>query len=375
MVTERAVEVLFGQLEDLNVPNTTRFTFSELKDESKLNIAKVYATIFSLLERLGKYDGKGRPKHLHSPTISQAIEQVTGSYPTYRDQGSNRVYKVLFFLCSRLQAKRLLRSHEGAVERTQAVADTGKSMFQVVKICNNLAVDSSAVGENSEAMGSTTLITGVFGQVSTKIAALKKTTSSQQALPLLGLDAARSLTDAQRNVLEQLRESVHQDYYRRRCLMLKRADVTLQGFLWGENVAGKEGEIVAAIQAQRKQLSEQPFKYSVDDIFSAPRSLLSEFTRSVSTSASVTNNRSFVKTLIIGSVPDRGGRVSESTLRNTNISMGFGGHVHGSHGRGNKSHHHGHGSGNNRSMSAPSGSSSTPRKKQKQDSNRNVKVS
>lgn len=44
---------------------------------------------------------------------------------------------------------------------------------------------------------------------------------------------------------------------------MKRLDVTIQSFLWGEKGQGKEGEIVAAIKAQRDYLSELPSRYNV----------------------------------------------------------------------------------------------------------------
>ena len=96
------------------------------------------------------------------------------------------------------------------------------------------------------------------------------------------------------------------------------------------------------------------------DICGAPKCLLSEFTRSVSTSASIQRNKSLVKTLIIGAVPDRGGRVSESTMRNANLSS-FGGGGGGGYKKqynNNNSHHHSKGSkgGDMRSISTPGSS-------------------
>lgn len=46
-------------------------------------------------------------------------------------------------------------------------------------------------------------------------------------------------------------------------MIMKRLDVTIQSFLWGEKAIGKEGEIVAAIQAQRQHLRDSPTQYSV----------------------------------------------------------------------------------------------------------------
>ena len=48
-------------------------------------------------------------------------------------------------------------------------------------------------------------------------------------------------------------------------MLLQRLDVTIQSFLWGEKAQGKEGEIVAAIKAQREHMTEIPTKYNVSN--------------------------------------------------------------------------------------------------------------
>jgi hypothetical protein len=58
-----------------------------------------------------------------------------------------------------------------------------------------------------------------------------------------------------------------QDFQLRRHMLMKRLDVTIQSFLWGEKAQGKEGEIAAAIRAQRAYLSEEPTKYTVNILF------------------------------------------------------------------------------------------------------------
>ena len=46
-------------------------------------------------------------------------------------------------------------------------------------------------------------------------------------------------------------------------MLLKRLDVTIQSFLWGASVQGKEDEILAVINAQRQHLTEVPATYTV----------------------------------------------------------------------------------------------------------------
>lgn len=93
-------------------------------------------------------------------------------------------------------------------------------------------------------------------------------------------------------------------------MLLKRLDVTIQSFLWGEKAVGKEGEIVAAIQEQRSTLTEQPKAYSIEDAFATPLSLLAENEEKVTETFSGLFAKSLVKSVVIGAVPDRGGRAS-----------------------------------------------------------------
>ena len=74
------------------------------------------------------------------------------------------------------------------------------------------------------------------------------------------------------------------------------------------SLQGKEGEIVAAIKEQRSHLTEDSNFYSQEEVFIAPISLLHEHTRRVTDTS---GDKSLVKKIIIGKVPDRGGRANE----------------------------------------------------------------
>jgi hypothetical protein len=49
-------------------------------------------------------------------------------------------------------------------------------------------------------------------------------------------------------------------------MLLMRLDVTIQSFLWGASVQGKEDEVLAVINAQRQHLTEVPALYSVSGV-------------------------------------------------------------------------------------------------------------
>ena len=146
-------------------------------------------------------------------------------------------------------------------------------------------------------------------------------------------DEAITLNDAQMEMLRRIENAYYDDFLLRRQMLLRRLDVTIQSFLWGESAKGKEGEIVAAIRAQRKHLPEEPYRYNATDALKAPLSLLHEHSKKVTD----ISGKSLVKTVIIGSVPDRGGRANE--MRPKKADMGFGRGGGGSGGSGGNKHH------------------------------------
>ena len=111
----------------------------------------------------------------------------------------------------------------------------------------------------------------------------------------------------------------------------------MQSFAWSDKIQGtQEEELNAAIQSQREYLSEFPHAYELQDVLSADPSLLNDI---VTKTADNKRNKSLVKTIIIGDVPDRGGRVDEArpkssssdNVRKTNDRHGkpsFRGHDH-----------------------------------------------
>jgi Protein of unknown function (DUF2465) len=48
-------------------------------------------------------------------------------------------------------------------------------------------------------------------------------------------------------------------------MLLKRLDVTIQSFLWGDKVQSRKDEFLSAVQAHRALLTETPRRYDVSD--------------------------------------------------------------------------------------------------------------
>lgn len=116
------------------------------------------------------------------------------------------------------------------------------------------------------------------------------------------------LSDKQWSVLANIQETMKKEYFLRREMLLKRLDVTVQSFKWGERLKNKEQQINEAFFPLRKLLNTIPNIY-LSDVLAAREDLsLMEKTSGIGVRA---RTQCQVNKVIIGSVPDRGGRPEE----------------------------------------------------------------
>lgn len=308
-------------LDDLRVEGTDRFSDEE-GGGFESNHEAVVRTALALLERLQEYDSRLVVVDPASTTLAALVDAVKVREPLAgTPQWSENVeYRLLHLLCSHLQGERLLRhSLKGGMRREQA-AETGKIVFQLDKMCNDLDVDTSVLGPAASDADILRLVAEAVSQ-----AAARLPPGMLHAPPrVLGHLSLEQLSTEQLNMLARVNQAYCADFLLRRQMLMKRLDVTIQSFLWGEKAQGKEGEVVAAIQAQRRHLTEEPCVYSVDDALHAPISLLHEHSKRV-TDQSSRGKKSLVKTVIIGHIPDRGGRANEMRPKKSDLGFGGGG--------------------------------------------------
>ncbi|KAJ8608908.1 hypothetical protein CTAYLR_005263 [Chrysophaeum taylorii] len=143
-------------------------------------------------------------------------------------------------------------------------------------------------------------------------------------------DRARALASLARPLeisplLETINASLYKDFCTRRELLLKRCDVTIQSFLWGDKARGHESEIETSIRALRRRLSKTPVPFAVADaaLMSRARahSLASLLDKQHATAASI-------KKHVIGDVPSRGGDVTKARQHDEGDRRGGGGRHH-----------------------------------------------
>jgi hypothetical protein len=323
-------------LDDLNIPGTQKLTGEEIQRTEKDGVPATFSTTCGiLLSKLAHYDIS-----IQNVTSTATVREIYTAFakrgPHFTVNGINTSsnpsllqYRFLHFLTTNLQAERLYKRSEGDTERLESAGERGKLIFQLDKICHELQVvpDQNLPDESNIIEAITAKVSNIINTINIDDNHVKLFNNPPLAIHS-DLDSNAdvnanantvTLTDEQKQQLEMICNVYQQDFQLRRRMLMKRLDVTIQSFLWGESAQGKEGDIVAAIQAHRKHLSEIPNKYNYIDALSAPISLLHEHSKKVTDMS----GKSLVKTVIIGSVPDRGGRANE--MRPKKADFGFGG--------------------------------------------------
>ena len=130
------------------------------------------------------------------------------------------------------------------------------------------------------------------------------------------LMSSQGLTGEQWAALEEIREVLSADYSLRRQMLLTRLDATIQSFTWSERMKGREGEIGDMYRTRRAALLDTP-DIGVPDLLAAREDLT--VIEKVSSSSSRQNTRTSLNKVLIGAVPDRGGR-TETCIR-SNMSL------------------------------------------------------
>ncbi|GAB6022434.1 hypothetical protein CHUAL_006547 [Chamberlinius hualienensis] len=116
------------------------------------------------------------------------------------------------------------------------------------------------------------------------------------------------LSPQQWRALSQLHKEMFDDYTLRRQMLLKRLDVTIQSFQWSGKAKDNRDAIAAKFGPLRRQLSVTP-NVSISSLIAAREDLA--ILEKTSSSSVRKNTKSEINKVLIGRVPDRGGRPSE----------------------------------------------------------------
>ena len=268
IISDRMLDSINFPIQDLEVNNVEQFRladFAEYESSSYCN-KKFLRSTSALLDRLNVHnDAAITLPDVDDILISEVYTRIACLEPPFTVDSEYLSYRILHFLVIELQLARLAVHSNAGGERRAKAAERGRVAFQLDKICREL--DLSPIGtEEAEIVRE---ISVVVAQMTSKIPAAALT-DPPRILP------SSELREDQKAVFERITESFYQDFSLRRTMLMKRLDVTIESFLWGDKAQGKEGEIVAAIKEQRNHLSESTTKYAANDTFIAPASLLRE---------------------------------------------------------------------------------------------------
>ncbi|KAK5640202.1 hypothetical protein RI129_011013 [Pyrocoelia pectoralis] len=117
-----------------------------------------------------------------------------------------------------------------------------------------------------------------------------------------------TLSEEQWETLEKINEDLHDEYLIRREMLLKRLDCTIQSFQWSDKTKGKDSAFQQKYTEKRKELRTDPDVGIADLLAARDDVAIIEKTSNASVRK---NTKSSINRVIIGAVPDRGGRTSE----------------------------------------------------------------
>lgn len=138
--------------------------------------------------------------------------------------------------------------------------------------------------------------------------ALKKLNPAILSEPLL----KATLTDEQWKSLQSLQHDLDQEYNLRREVLLQRLEVTIQSFMWSQNMRKLEKNITERYRSKSKELERYKIGGKDTDIIALLTAREDLAIIEKTSSANVRKNTgSKIQKHVIGSVPDRGGRAYE----------------------------------------------------------------
>ena len=109
------------------------------------------------------------------------------------------------------------------------------------------------------------------------------------------------------SLFSEILKAMNEEYALRQQMMLQRLDVTLQSFLWSNRAQGQEAEIISACRPLVAKLHEAQLGVTLDEVLEADSSLAD----AMYTRVTETRGRTHLKGCVVGTVPDRGGRVED----------------------------------------------------------------
>ncbi|KAL6060678.1 Protein fam98a [Balamuthia mandrillaris] len=221
-----------------------------------------------------------------------AAYDETPSFPVEAaTQDQQHCLMLLEFLTSELQASRMIAAQREHTELSSTAVE-------LASIVNALSLDTSR-----ECNGG-----ALLKQAKNKLASLSsQLPSGYVSQAKLMNPPSQGFTPAQLALVAEIGHALAQEYQGRKEVLVKRLDVTLQSFLWAKRVEDYKAEIEGIIEEKRPGLDQRSV-FGIYDVLTATEDILRLRPYPTPQAAMPTP---LVKTLLIGQVPDRGGRIGD----------------------------------------------------------------
>ncbi len=177
-------------------------------------------------------------------------------------------------------------------------------------LCSVLSVPSPNVRKGGDAQAVEQALARALAAVVGRVRALLAVFPGGSVPHTSPLLPASLQTAAVQDILSRVNVMLRSDYSARRAMLVKRLSVTMQSLLWGEGASttsGGGGSLAAEAGARLASMAGEPPHVAVEDVFEAGPELLHLAGLRVTS----TPPHSAVKGVVIGAVPDRGGRAGE----------------------------------------------------------------
>ncbi|XP_042356140.1 protein FAM98B [Plectropomus leopardus] len=228
----------------------------------------------------------GLLKELHCPYEEVVSGILKGSVRSTKDH-----LKFVLFLSSELQAAQIVRSRRTSHKQQ----DETPVCQELLAICKTLNLPEPR-GQDAA---------GVFSQVQDKVENIvRDLPNGSVGKPVL----KKSLGSEQWEKLHNINTALSSEYECRRRMLIKRLDVTVQSFGWSDRAKVKVDSMARAYQPRRHSLSPQS-TVDMAELLAAREDICNVVKTSSGSSREKT--ACAVNKILMGRVPDRGGRPSE----------------------------------------------------------------
>ncbi|XP_024286044.1 protein FAM98B isoform X1 [Oncorhynchus tshawytscha] len=203
-------------------------------------------------------------------------------------QNKKDYLKLVLFLCSELQAAQIVKGRP-------AKDKEHKDRNDLQAICETLKLPEL------REQGVAELFSGIGKQINAVLQELPKDHIGKPVLK-------NSLDSEQWERLEQINTVLSSEYECRRRMLIKRLDVTVQSFGWSERAKERVDSMARAYQPKRHTLA-QSSSVGMAHLLAAREDICNVV--KTSSGSSRENTACAVNKILMGRVPDRGGRPSE----------------------------------------------------------------